>query len=116
VEKPEYSFADTRRKKVFNFLWLNILSFAAVVLIFVLVLYGDFTTGFFASAWRWLSNHQVVMVLAASTPFFAALLVGRASAKKAKRRRMAEAKKRAEEEAAEARKRREAKWANRLES
>ena len=110
MSKPEYSFADARRKKVFNFIWLNVLSIGAMLILFGLVLYGDFATDFFQGAWRWLSKHQVVMVLAASTPFFAALLVGRASAKKAKRRRMAEAKKRAEEEAAEARKRREAKW------
>jgi hypothetical protein len=55
--------------------------------IFYLVLYGDFLTGGFTAVWRWLARHEGLLALAASTPFFAAMLVGRASAKKARRRR-----------------------------
>jgi hypothetical protein len=106
--QSEYSFRDARRKKVWNFVWLNTLSVGAMLLLFYGVLYGDFLTGAFSATWRWLSRHQVVMALAASTPFFAALLVGRASSQKAKRKRLAAARLKAEQEAAEARMRREA--------
>jgi MFS family permease len=106
-DKKDWSFGDPRRKKLFNFIWLNVLSIAAMLAIFFAVLYGDFLTGAFAASWRWLSNHQVVLVLAASTPFFAALLVGRASSRKAKRKRLAEARRVADEEAAAARRARE---------
>jgi hypothetical protein len=107
AEQEKYSFGDAKPKKVWNFVWLNVVAVGAVLLLFYGVLYGDFLTRAFAASWRWLSRHQVIMVLAASTPFFAALLVGRASAQKAKRKRLAEAKRRADEEAAAARRRRE---------
>lgn len=109
AEEPqsEYSFRDARRKKIWNFIWLNALSVGAMLLLFYGVLYGDFLTGGFGATWRWLSRHQVVMALAASTPFFAALLVGRASSQKAKRKRLAQARLDAEKEVAVARQRRE---------
>ncbi len=106
MAEREYSYQDSRRKKLVTFIWLNVISVGAMLAIFFGVLYGDFLTGAFATSWRWLSRHKVVMVLAASTPFFAALLVGRASAAKAKRKRLAEARRRAEEELAEEKKRR----------
>ena len=88
-------------KNVWNFIWLNVLALAGCALLFVAILELDSLTGFFQVAWKWLSNHQVIMVLAASTPFFAALLVGRASAQKAKRRREREAREALEREKAE---------------
>lgn len=78
-------------KNVWTFIWLNVLALAGCALLFVLILELDSLTVVFAGAWKWLSNHQVIMALAASTPFFAALLVGRASAQKARRRREREA-------------------------
>lgn len=104
---PQYSFLDPKPKKVWNFIWLNVLAVGAMLALFYGVLYGDFLTGAFTSAWQWLSRHQVIMALAASTPFFAALLVGRASAQKAKRKRLAQARLQMEQEAAEARRRRD---------
>jgi hypothetical protein len=101
--EKRYGFQDARAKKVWNFVWLNVLAVGATLLLFFLILYGDATTRVFASTWDWFSDHQVLMALAASTPFFAALLVGRASAAKAKRKRLAEARRLADEEAARAR-------------
>ena len=103
----QYAFSDSAKKKVWNFVWLNALSVGAMLALFYLVLVGDFLTGSFLAAWHWLSGHQVIMALAASTPFFAALLVGRASSQKAKRKRLAQAQVRADQEAAEARRKRE---------
>lgn len=107
AKSKKYGFEDAAAKKVWNFVWLNVISIGAMLIIFFLVLYGDFTTGVFASTWSWFSDHQVLMVLAASTPFFAAFLVGRASSARAKRRRLAEAKHKAALEAARAREARE---------
>ena len=87
----EYSFDASRTRKVWTFVWLNVLALAGTALLFVLVLELDALTVVFASTWRWLSRHEVILVLAASMPFFAALLVGRASAQKARRRRQREA-------------------------
>jgi hypothetical protein len=99
---------DATPRKIWNFVWLNLLGVGAMLALFFGVLYGDFLTDGFAAAWAWFSDHQVIMALAASTPFFAALLVGRASAAKARRKRLAEATRKAAEEAAEARRVREA--------
>jgi hypothetical protein len=107
ADPQKYSYEDRTPRKVWNFVWLNVLGVGLMLLLFFAVLYGDFLTGAFAAAWDWFSDHQVLMVLAASTPFFAALLVGRASAAKAKRKRLAEAKRAAEAEAAAARRKRE---------
>ncbi len=112
MAKPkQYGFEDATPKKVWNFVWLNVLSIAGMLILFFLILYGDFLTSAFASSWSWFSDHQVLMVLAASTPFFAAFLVGRASSARAKRKRLAEAKHKAALEAARAREAREAKRA-----
>jgi len=108
TEDKQYGFQDSRRKKVWNFVWLNVIGVGAMLGLFFAILYGDFLSGAFTAAWSWFSDHQVIMALAASTPFFAALLVGRASSAKAKRKRMAEAKAKAAEEAARARQEREA--------
>jgi hypothetical protein len=97
----EYSFGDARTKKVWNFVWLNVLAIGGTLALFYLILELDSLTVVFTAAWRWLSRHQVIMALAASTPFFAALLVGRASAKKARRRREREARETLERERAE---------------
>jgi len=107
AKSKQYGFEDAAPKKVWNFVWLNVLSIAGMLLIFFLILYGDFTTGAFASTWDWFSDHQVLMVFAASTPFFAAFLVGRASSAKAKRKRLREAKLKADQEATRARQARE---------
>jgi hypothetical protein len=88
-------------RNVWNFVWLNVLAVLGTVLLFGLILELDSLTVVFAVAWKWLSNHQVIMALAASTPFFAALLVGRASSQKAKRRREREAREALEKERAE---------------
>jgi len=103
AKQKRYGFQDARSKKIWNFVWLNVLSIGAMLLLFFAILYGDFTTGAFRATWNWFSNHQVLMALAASTPFFAALLVGRASSAKAKRKRLAEAKRQAAADAARAR-------------
>src|SRR5262245_30465866 len=66
VAEKNYSYSDPRRRKVWNFVWLNVLSVGAMLLLFYGVLYGDFLTNAFATSWRWLSRHQVVMALAAS--------------------------------------------------
>lgn len=105
-KESRYSFGDAKAKKIWNFVWLNALSIGAMLALFYAILYGDFLTGAFAAAWRWLSRHQVVMALAASTPFFAALLVGRASAQKARRKRLAAARLEQDRVAAEHRARR----------
>lgn len=102
----DHSFTASRGKKAWTFIWLNVISIAGTLLLFFAVLYADFSSGFFATAWEWLSNHQVILVLAAASPFVAALLVGRASSAKAKRKRLAEARLRADQEASEARARR----------
>jgi len=107
----KYGFQDTRSKKVWNFVWLNVVSIGAMLGLFFAILYGDASTGAFAAVWAWFSDHQVAMALVASTPFFAALLVGRASSAKAKRKRLAEAKHRADDEAARARAERQARRA-----
>jgi hypothetical protein len=107
AREDDYSFDHATPRKVWNFVWLNILGVALMLALFFAVLYGDFLTAGFAAAWRWFSSHQVLMVLAASTPFFAALLVGRASAAKAKRKRLAEACRQADADAGEARRRRQ---------
>jgi len=98
VADDRTSSHDPRRRKLWNFVWLNLMAIGGMLVIFYVVLYGDFLTGGFAGAWRWLSRHQVILVLAASAPFFAALLVGRASSAKAKRKRLAEARRRARED------------------
>ena len=90
----QYSFDASRTKKLWTFVWLNVLAVGGTVALFVLVLELDALTVVFASSWRWLSRHEVILVLAASMPFFAALLVGRASSQKAKRRREREARER----------------------
>jgi hypothetical protein len=105
---PVRNGEDATPKKVWNFVWLNVIGVAAMLALFFLILYGDFATGWFAATWDWFSDHQVLMALAASTPFFAALLVGRASSAKAKRKRLAEAKRLAQDEAERAREAREA--------
>jgi hypothetical protein len=74
-------------KNVWTFVWLNLLALAGTAVLFILVLELDSITVVFQGAWRWLSRHEVITALAASTPFFAALLVGRASAQRARRRR-----------------------------
>lgn len=91
MTEPRWSERDAKVRKIWNFVWLNVVAVGAMLALFYGVLYGDFLTGAFAASWRWLSRHQVIMALAASAPFFAALLVGRASAQRAKRRRAAEA-------------------------
>lgn len=103
-----YSFDDAKHRKLWNFVWLNVIGVGAMLVLFFAVLYGDFMSEAFAATWSWFSDHQVVMALAASTPFFAALLVGRASSAKAKRKRLAEAHHKAAAEAAAARAAREA--------
>jgi hypothetical protein len=108
MDVPKYSRDDAPGKKVWNFVWLNVIGVGAMLALFFGVLHADFLTGAFAATWSWFSDHQVMMALAASTPFFAALLVGRASAAKAKRKRLAEARRKAEQEAAAARVDREA--------
>ncbi len=105
-KKKQYSFSDPRAKKAWNFIWLNLLAVGAMLGIFYAVLYGDFLTGVFVSAWEWLAARPLLMALCASLPFFAALLVGRASSAKAKRKRRLEAERRAREEIEEARRRR----------
>lgn len=104
----DHSFTASRRKKAWTFIWLNVLAIAGTLALFFGVLYADFSSGFFATSWTWLTNHQVILVLAAASPFVAALLVGRASSAKAKRKRLAEARLRADQEASEARARRAA--------
>lgn len=101
-----YSFSSTKSKKAWNFFWLNALSILAMLALFYLILYGDFLTSSFRATWTWLQKHPVLLALAASTPFFASLLVGRASSKRAKQKRLAAAKARADEEIAQARERR----------
>ena len=103
----QYQFDDHRAKKLWNFVWLNLIAIVAMLGLFALVLYGDFMSDTFAATWRWFSDHEVVMALAASTPFFAALLVGRASSAKAKRKRLAAARAKAAAEAKAAREARE---------
>ncbi|RMH41896.1 MAG: hypothetical protein D6689_09810 [Deltaproteobacteria bacterium] len=98
-----YGFQDPKAKKVWNFVWLNLVAIGAMLALFFAVLHADAATGWFRATWRWFSDHEVLMALAASTPFFAALLVGRASAAKARRKRLAEARRKAEAEAARAR-------------
>lgn len=87
----ELSVRATRAKKLWDFAWINLLAVGGALALFFAVLYGDASTGVFAAVWAWFSDHQALMALTAATPFFAALLVGRASAAKAKRRRLAEA-------------------------
>lgn len=87
-----YSKNDRIRKKIFNFIWINFLSVAGMLGLFFLVLYGDFLTNTFEAVWVWFWNHQVIMALTAAMPFFAAMLVGRASSAKAKRKRLMEEK------------------------
>ena len=82
-----YEHAAPVRKKIWNFVWLNALSIGAMLALFYAVLYGDFLTGSFRAAWEWLARHPVILALTASAPFFAALLVGRASSARAKRKR-----------------------------
>lgn len=79
---------DVRLKKLWTFLWLNALAVGATVGLFYAVLHADFLTGAAEVCWRWLRRHQVIMVLLASAPLFAAFLVGRASVQRAKRRRL----------------------------
>ena len=76
----------TTRAKVWSFVWLNALAVAAMLGIFFFVLYGDFMTDAFAAVWSWLARHLVITALAAASPFFAAILVGRASARWGTRR------------------------------
>jgi len=102
----EYRYRDATSKKVWNFVWLNLVAIAGMLALFFVVLYGDGLTGVFTATWRWFSDHQVLMALAASTPFFAALLVGRASSARAKRKRLAQARQDATRDAAQARARR----------
>jgi hypothetical protein len=75
-------------KNVWTFVWLNLLALAGTAALFILVLELDSITVVFQASWRWLSRHEVITAIAASTPFFAALLVGRASAQRARRKRL----------------------------
>ena len=104
----DHSYGASGKKKIWTFVWLNVLAIGGTLALFYAILYADFTTGAFESTWHWLTNHQVILALAASSPFVAALLVGRASSAKAKRKRLAETKLRAEQEAAAARAKRAA--------
>ena len=83
----EYEHTAPIRKKVWSFIWLNALAVGAMLALFYAVLYGDFLTGSFRATWEWLARHPAILALTASTPFFAALLVGRASSARAKRKR-----------------------------
>jgi hypothetical protein len=98
------SAGELKRKKLFWFVMANVVSVAACVGIFWLFLAvpeGTQFDGVMGSIWRFLRKHETVAVLAASLPFFASLLVGQVSAKKARAKRARiEAEKKREEMAA----------------
>ena len=99
------SAADMQRRKVLYFLVANLISFAIAGGIYLGLARIPEGRGFDAamgSVQRFLSSHMALAALAASTPFFASLLVGQYEMRRARARR-----KRTEAEAARERMRRE---------
>ena len=91
------SQADQRRKKAVYFIIANLVALAAAVAIFGLLAWipeGRSFDGAMARVSRFLGSHMGVAALAASTPFFASLLVGQYEMRRARARR---ARKEAEE-------------------
>jgi hypothetical protein len=96
------SAADQRRRKIIYFLIANVISFALAAGIFLVLLLGiPEGRGFDHAMDRvrvFLRSHMGISALAASTPFFASLLVGQYEARRARARR---ARKEAEERRAQ---------------
>ncbi|HEX2572871.1 MAG TPA: hypothetical protein VH877_25190 [Polyangia bacterium] len=92
------SEADQRRRKLLYFIIANVISVAVAAGIFLVLLVGiPEGQGFdhvMAEVRAFLRSHMGISALAASTPFFASLLVGQYEARRARARR---ARKEAEE-------------------
>jgi hypothetical protein len=91
------SAADQRRRKVVYFAIANLVALAIAAGIFALLAYipeGRGFDGAMAKVSRFFGSHMGVAALAASTPFFASLLVGQYEMRRARARR---ARKEAEE-------------------
>ena len=86
------SAGDARRKKWFWFAVANVISFALAAGIFALLLVGIPEGQGFDQAMdrvrQFLRSHMGISALAASTPFFASLLVGQYEARRGRARRM----------------------------
>lgn len=85
------SAADQSRRKALYFLIANIVSFAIAGGIFYLLAFG-ITEGrgfdrVMAKVQGFFSSHMGIAALAASTPFFASILVGQYEARRARARR-----------------------------
>src|SRR5262245_39406744 len=83
--------APGQRSRATTFIIANLVAIGGMLAIFYLVMFGEFLNRPFHGTLNWFLRHETLMVLAASTPFFASLLVGWASSKKARRRRELEA-------------------------
>ncbi len=85
------SVADQQRKKLIYFIIANLISFGVAAGIFVLLGFGipegrgfDHAMG---GVQHFFSSHMGIAALAASTPFFASLLVGQYEMRKARAKR-----------------------------
>ena len=85
------SLADQQRRKLIYFVFANLVSFALAAGIFYLLGFGipeghgfDHAMG---RVQRFFSSHMGIAALAASTPFFASLLVGQYEMRRARARR-----------------------------
>ena len=91
IEPARPSLADQRLRKLVYFAVANLVSVAIAVGIFWGLGFGIADGGRFDRALglvhRFLSSHMGVTALAASTPFFASLLVGQFEMRKARARR-----------------------------
>jgi hypothetical protein len=91
------SAADQRRRKVIYFAIANLVALGIAVAIFALLAWipeGHGFDGAMGAVSRFLGSHMGLAALAASTPFFASLLVGQYEMRRARARR---ARKEAEE-------------------
>jgi|SRR5579871_5338059 len=102
VKPATPSAADQRRRKAIYFLVANLVSFAIAGGIFYLLAFGipegRSFDGAMGAVQRFFGSHMGVAALAASTPFFASLLVGQYEMRRARARR---ARKEAEERRAQ---------------
>jgi hypothetical protein len=84
---PAKSLGDARRRAAVMLLTATLLALVPCSVIFVLVLYGDFMTAWFAHVAHFMFRQPVWAVLAATSPLAGALLVGYGYMQRAIRRR-----------------------------